>query len=682
MDQNRQENTPSQHTLQVHVHFLCCPCSNVMYPYYPPGGYRPPILLQPPPIPRPSYLHHYQYTQLHLNPAYNVPLPSSTSQPLPPTMNQQSTAEIAFEPPPRDRRILEKCDEPRFLTEDKMDNQTVIHFPPLNEAGGAIMSIGHLQGLFKNLTATQVASLTTENYIKYLENGCFIGETIAKKNEQRPCFKNIQNLCNRTRTEVMKPNITVSNIHSQGVPWATKDFIFAFVRAINCWCILRGYLGSKDGNLGKIEREISNEFRECYVNWEKCTKQLTHHLIHTFHNLDEANSSSNYLGPSTSIVRSKYSPPTVEQQRKPPAEPQTLSEIKNKEAAPNKKIPGILHIPSTSSTEIGEVCNPTSESPEVSPRDEDSDNERRIYMKPGSYNVPTKNRNSSPSGTSPKRIEFFNKARNVKSRSRKTDNSESYNSDDQIWQTAQSVTPDFIKQHEQSPFNNSVKKIYDMSLMQPNNQIESWLNNELNIFGYISHDVDNEPLTQSDNWQLNSDKSKAVRDSDCEVTPRPFHTAPIGKEYSMLCKNNWEFKNGGLTNAARDVFENIFKEVEDTDFAKNFNSLGIHLTDSLTNPPDLAVIIKKLKTKLYCYVNEVVHDFRYFICFAYELFAHDRYVLKQIAVAQDVFENMLKQVYVGVDFSHIAGAPTDNSGPLVMKDRATSKRNTEGDGDH
>lgn len=98
----------------------------------------------------------------------------------------------------------------------------------------------------------QVTTLTAEGYVNYLVNGCLIGEKIAKRNEHRPCFKNIQNLCNRTRTEVVKPNITFSNIHSQGVPWATKDFIFAFVRAVNCWCILRGYMGNNESGLGKI----------------------------------------------------------------------------------------------------------------------------------------------------------------------------------------------------------------------------------------------------------------------------------------------------------------------------------------------------------------------------------------------------------------------------------------------
>ncbi|KAK5641942.1 hypothetical protein RI129_010489 [Pyrocoelia pectoralis] len=529
MDQNRQENNPSQHTLQVHMHLLCCPCNSVMYPYYAPG-YRPPILSQPPPIARPSYLHHYQYTQLHVNPPYNMSLPPPVTQSLPQNMNQtQPAVEIAFEPPPRDRRILDKQDseETRFVA-DNNRNALI----PFTSFGENPLSIDQLQGIFRNLTATQVASLSTDNYIKYLDNGCFIGETIAKKNEQRPCFKNIQNLCNRTRSEVTKPNITVSNIHSQGLPWATKDFIFAFVRAINCWCILRGYLG-KDGNLGKIDREISEEFRECYANWEKWTKQLTYHLIQTFHNLDEANSSSNLNAQS----------------------PFTCTNLSNK-------------------------------------------------AKFATLHEPQKKKEAA---TLKKFQEFY------------------------------------IYRRPRPPISSTII-----------------LNRRARF-----HQEMTIPIT-----------TVTFVETDCEVISNPYRGSPIGKEYSTYRRSTWEFRNGGLTSAAWGAFGNIIKELERLDISKP----GVCLVRSgccqmCTGRLELAAISKKLQTKVYYYVNEVIHDFRQFINFAYDTYS-------VIGLFRDAFEKMLKQSFIGLDFSHITGAETDSVGPLVFTERGRNKHNPEGDGDH
>lgn len=190
MDQNRQDNIPTQHTLQVHMHHLCCPCSNVIYPYYPPG-YRPPILAQPPPIPRPSYLHHYQYTQLHVNPTYNVPLPPTMAQPLAQTMSHSppSTVDLAFGPPPRDRRNLDgqEFNDQRTLTDkNKGDNRdSLLQYTSVSTDNNysGIVSPHNPNGNFMDLTAAQVAALSTEDYITYLVNGCVTGERIAKRNE-------------------------------------------------------------------------------------------------------------------------------------------------------------------------------------------------------------------------------------------------------------------------------------------------------------------------------------------------------------------------------------------------------------------------------------------------------------------------------------------------------------------
>lgn len=84
-----------------------------------------------------------------------------------------------------------------------------------------------------------------------------------------------------------------------GIPWATKDFIYAFVRLTNCWHILKGYWENRDGSsLGKIEKELTPEFRACYVRWEKETMELASQLTRVFYNLD-----TNLVSPQVDHVK-------------------------------------------------------------------------------------------------------------------------------------------------------------------------------------------------------------------------------------------------------------------------------------------------------------------------------------------------------------------------------------------
>lgn len=137
----------------------------------------------------------------------------------------------------------------------------------------------------------------TENFIKFLDAGCEIAEKVAIRHQHRPCFKKIHDLCFRTRGEINRPFLTVANIHSQGVPWATKDFIYAYVRLINCWHLMKGYLQVKDGSLGNINRELTSDFRACYSVWEHATRDLTEHMIRIFSNLDSNVSNPGPLPP-------------------------------------------------------------------------------------------------------------------------------------------------------------------------------------------------------------------------------------------------------------------------------------------------------------------------------------------------------------------------------------------------
>ncbi|GLV43292.1 mitoshell [Carabus blaptoides fortunei] len=124
-------------------------------------------------------------------------------------------------------------------------------------------------------------------FTKFLTQACLHGEAIATRNQNRPCFKNIKHICTRTRADIMKPTNTVANIHSQGIPWATKDFIFAFTRLINCWHILRGYLENNEGRLGKIDAVITPEIREKYSLWLNESKDLLRLLNSLFLKLDQ-----------------------------------------------------------------------------------------------------------------------------------------------------------------------------------------------------------------------------------------------------------------------------------------------------------------------------------------------------------------------------------------------------------
>lgn len=204
------------------MHQLC----TCVHPYY--QGYRHPPLLASPfpvqPIPRPYNLQHYQYTQFNVSP-YSFPLSQMTQPSTPVSSNLERRPNDSGE------GIGENI---ASTSKDSRD---------------LLVSVG---GLAETLQYQDVLPPPNENFTRFLEQGCVLAEKIAIRNQHRPCFKNIQNLCNRTRGEILKPSNTVSNIHSQGIPWATKDFIYAFVRLINCWHMLKGYLDSKDGTLGNI----------------------------------------------------------------------------------------------------------------------------------------------------------------------------------------------------------------------------------------------------------------------------------------------------------------------------------------------------------------------------------------------------------------------------------------------
>lgn len=443
----RQEN----HAQSVHLHMHhFCPCLNMVYQYCPPP-YRPPIVSYA--QNRPYNLHHYQYTQFNM-----VPYSSQASATVAPqhALNIPSSphhiaSDAVFGQPCRDRRNLERLSTQEApeapscsnnLDKNTRDSTNVRCFSPQEIQESTSNANGNSSGL------------TTDTFLKFLESSCVRAEQIAQRNRNRPCFRNIQNLCMRTRSEIMKPCTTISNIHSQGIPWATKDFIYAFIRLVNCWHILKGYL-EKDGSLGKIDKELTSDFKSCYYKWEQDSMELAEELQRIFCNLD-ANISN--PTPSTSGVQNQENASTQAAQaiylnnRSPQTSPKTnepndspgtvIFPTTSKEKNHAKGTRGILHIASSNSDQVVVL-----DSSDSSDKEGDSDNDGRVYMKPGSYSVPKKNESTS---NSPRSFEFLETAQNVHRRVK-----EKPESVDKMWQNAQTAAPSLIS--KMSPTNQEVQ---------------------------------------------------------------------------------------------------------------------------------------------------------------------------------------------------------------------------------
>lgn len=116
---------------------------------------------------------------------------------------------------------------------------------------------------------------------------CTDAENIAIAHHNRPCFKNIHSICAKTRSNVQKPDSAVANLHSQGVPWVIKNFIFSFVRILDGWKGVKELLSEKHDTFSRIENKYySPNIRECFVQWQAVTKEMLTHIYKTFKCLD------------------------------------------------------------------------------------------------------------------------------------------------------------------------------------------------------------------------------------------------------------------------------------------------------------------------------------------------------------------------------------------------------------
>lgn len=123
--------------------------------------------------------------------------------------------------------------------------------------------------------------------IKLAVEACTAAENIAIANKNRPCFKNIQTICEKTRSNVQKPDSAVANLHSQGVPWVIKNFIFSFVRILDGWKGIKELLCEKHESFKRIENKYYNpQIRESFVEWQIATSNMLNHIYKTFKALD------------------------------------------------------------------------------------------------------------------------------------------------------------------------------------------------------------------------------------------------------------------------------------------------------------------------------------------------------------------------------------------------------------
>lgn len=424
-----------------------------------------------------------------------------------------------FGPPPRDRN----------RTTDTGDNDKV---------GGNTNECGDFVGLPTSSMETILppSADTTDAFIKFLEDSCLRAEHIAYRNRNRPCFRNIQNLCMRTRSEIVKPCTTISNIHSQGIPWATKDFIYAFIRLVNCWHILKGYL-EKGGSLGKIEKELSSDFKACYYRWEKDSIELAGELRKIFCNLDANISNTSYHNQKSNGNE---------------METETVNNQTN-------DVP--VHKTGKKSTNSSDTTN-----------DGDSHNDGRVYMKPGSYNVPKRN---SSTNNSPRSYEFLETAQNVHRRM----NNEKQEVTERMWKSAQTAVPNLIskmtttnelepQKREELPFKDFLPEGAD---------VQTWINTGLYD---IKREMDDEETRSVTNSPLSVkpitvlQRSKCGKISEDDTARRTYKS----ENHRSFCNSRKSGGGGGSgTKEFGGKFKDILGDLKTTEFSFYFSETKVRI---------------------------------------------------------------------------------------------------------
>nr|XP_008197503.1 PREDICTED: uncharacterized protein LOC100142237 isoform X1 [Tribolium castaneum] len=657
MDQNRPDvNGNHQQNVHLHMHHVCACQSLFPTTYYPPISYRTPLIpyaAAPQTVARP-YLQHYQYTQFNVGSQYNMPMTQLSSTFTGSTPGHPGP-DSAVAIPSRDRR--EKGDSQDSVP----DPERTPPEPPEFEfgAGPIIPPVNEL--FFMN--NSEDFQMNTDSFIKFLERSCLTAEQIAYRNRNRPCFRNIQNLCIRTRSEILKPRTTISNIHSQGIPWATKDFIYAFVRLTNCWHILKGYWENREGSaLGKIEKELTPGFKACYVRWERETVELATELTRIFYNLDvnqsnpsptvNVHTANNLIPPQVSLLKTGETKKTTAS-----SESATTPTLTNTTSNSSKNVRGILHLPSTLSTETVDQGNQTCSGDFCTKSDDnDSDEENAVvYMKPGSYRVPKKYKNKELSiinkNNSPRVIEFLETAQNI------TKGLEAAN--DKYWVKVKTSAkkPEQVKSEIDEPMESEMNSEVFFN-------VHEWLSNSnFSDYGDRSSSSTSPPKPAQFFPDLLDDTSSNL-ESDT-IPSRTYRRKP--ETLSIMV---YEMKSGGLTKKAKTILEKILYELKGTELA------GL-LTECVMDGPNLDMVQKNLIRDCYRYVNEFVRDLRHLVNSASQHFKKCDHTEDKLKMFSKKLETLLAEYFPNYDFGSINGHRGEKVGKLKLKNCLF-----DGDGDH
>lgn len=183
-----------------------------------------------------------------------------------------------------ERMVSELCNIPDPRTESNKQNHKLMNQedeknkPSTSNSAEILLNV-----LDKIVIHDQIPNQIVQLAIE----ACTDAENIAIAHHNRPCFKNIHSICAKTRSNVQKPDSAVANLHSQGIPWVIKNFIFSFVRILDGWKGVKELLSEKHDTFSRIENKYySPNIRDCFVQWQAVTKEMLTHIYKTFKCLD------------------------------------------------------------------------------------------------------------------------------------------------------------------------------------------------------------------------------------------------------------------------------------------------------------------------------------------------------------------------------------------------------------
>lgn len=219
----------------------------------------------------------------YADPRYNDKYKDETDRKKDRNLTSESTSSLDFFAE-GERMVSELCNIPDPRTESSKQNQKSMtqdedkNKPSTSNSAEILMNV-----LDKIVIHDQIPNQIVQLAIE----ACTDAENIAIAHHNRPCFKNIHSICAKTRSNVQKPDSAVANLHSQGIPWVIKNFIFSFVRILDGWKGVKELLSEKHDTFSRIENKYySPNIRECFVQWQAVTKEMLTHIYKTFKCLD------------------------------------------------------------------------------------------------------------------------------------------------------------------------------------------------------------------------------------------------------------------------------------------------------------------------------------------------------------------------------------------------------------